>query len=605
MMIAVCVLALGCGADVDLKGTEPDRPETSLTASEQVVSEVIPAFVDRAVESGLDSVHFNGMSGELYLSEITCGGGALADLDGDGDLDVYVSQGHMLGQGKTVTDALLPPYHSGVSKDRLFRNDTSATSGESRGLRFTDVTDAMGLEATEYGCAVAAGDIDNDGHVDLFLANLGPDQLLRNRGVEGSITFDDVTAEAGVAGGGQSSGGHSTVALFFDYDRDGWLDLYVGSYVRFDTTGATRCASLSGAADYCGPGAYDAEPDHLYRNLGGGTFEDVSVAVGLRSVPPHPALGAVAADFDGDGWPDLYVANDGEPNQLWLNLRDGQGNVIFEDRGLLSGSAVNGAGASEAGMGTDAADYDGDGDMDIVVAHLIKETHTLYQNDGNAVFRDGTDGSGLGSSSLPYTSFGIGWLDFDNDGWLDLMVANGGVVLDPALVAAKDPFPLHMKNQLLQNLSGVTFGDVSPAAGDAFQLSEVSRGLAAGDVDNDGDADAIVFNNGGRLRLLVNQTGQDRPWIGLRLVEGPRDALGAKAAVLRGGRATAWRLAKTGGSYNVAGDPRVLFGLGDQPEIDGVRVVWPDGKAEEWTDLGTGRYHTLYRGEGLAVEMAP
>ncbi len=519
---------------------------------------------------------------------------------------MYVSQGRLLGKGKTLNDASLQPHHPGVSKDRLFRNDTVVDLDGAQGLRFHDVTDAMGVEATEYGCAVAAGDIDNDGHVDLFLANLGRNQLLRNRGSEGSIVFDDITDAAGVAGSG-----NSTVAVFFDYDRDGWLDLFVGSYVGFDASGATRCASLSGAADYCGPGAYDAEPDALYRNRGDGTFEDVSLAVGLRVTPPRPALGAVAADFDGDDWPDLYVANDGEPNHLWLNRRGARGHVTFEERGLLSGSAVNGAGASEAGMGTDTADYDDDGDMDIVVAHLIKETHTLYQNDGAAGFRDGTDGSGVGSLSLPYTSFGIGWLDIGNDGWLDLMVASGGVVLDPVLVAAEDPFPLHMKNQLFQSSgkveSGVRFVDVSEAAGEAFQLSEVSRGLAVGDVDNDGDVDAAVFNNGGRLRLLVNQVGQDRPWIGLRLVQGspPRDALGAKAAVLREGRPTAWRLVKTAGSYNVAGDPRVLFGLGDQPAIDGVRVVWPDGKTEDWIGLDLERYHTLHRGEGTEVEATP
>ena len=572
-------------------------------------------FVDASLETGLDAVHFNGMSGQLYLSEITCGGGGFVDIDGDGDLDLYLSQGQMLGSGKTYDDALRPPVHPLPVSDRLYRNDLTSPGDTSPGdtghrLTFTDVTDTMGLAATTYGCAMTAADFDNDGRVDLFLANLGPDQLLHNQGPDasGNVTFRDVAPSAGVVGDGMS-----TAAGFVDYDRDGWLDLYVGSYVAFDNSGATRCASLSGAPDYCGPGAFPSQLDHLYRNRGDGTFEEVSEAVGLRSVTAQPTLGLAVADFDGDGWPDLYLAHDGEPNHLWLNRRRADGRVHFVEQGLLAGSAVNASGASEAGMGVDGADYDDDGDFDIVVAHLIKETNTLYRNDGHATFADATDASGLGAPSLPRTSFGVAWLDYDNDGWLDLLAVSGGVVLDPELVAQGDPFPLHMENQLFHNLGAVapsqagtpevSFAEVTATAGDVFRRSEVSRGVAVGDVDNDGDPDALIFNNAGPVRLLRNRVGQAQGWIGLRLVgpEPSRDLLGARAAILRRGRASRWRQAQTAGSYNASRDPRVLIGLGDDPQIDGVRVVWPDGQTEDWTGLATGRYHTLRQGDGQTV----
>ncbi len=620
LALGLSLTLLGCDGD-GRRATEPLEPETASLET--------AIFIDGGAASGLDAVHFNGMSGQLYLSEITCGGGGFVDIDNDGDLDVYVSQGQMIGPDTPIDDALVPPQHPLPISDRLYRNDLRRAADGTPHLSFTDITDSMGLAATTYGCGISAADFDNDGRVDIFLANLGPDQLLHNQGpdADGVVTFRDVAASAGVDGDGMS-----TAAAFVDYDLDGWLDLYVGSYVSFDNSGATRCASLSGAPDYCGPGAYPTEPDALYRNRGDGTFEEVSEAVGLRSVAPQPALGVAIADFDDDGWPDIYVANDGEPNHLWLNHRDASGRVRFAEQGLLAGCAVNGGGAAEAGMGTDAGDYDDDGDFDIFVAHLIKETNTLYRNDGRATFVDASAASGLGSPSLARTSFGAAWLDYDNDGWLDLMVASGGVVLDPELVAQGDPFPLHMENQLFHNLGAgapsqavppeVSFVEVTAEAGDVFQLSEVSRGVAVGDVDNDGDPDALVFNNSGPLRLLLNQVGQNQPWIGLRLVgaepsrdlpggepsrdlpggEPPRDLLGAKAAILRQGRTTRWRQTQTAGSYNVSGDPRILIGLGDDPAIEGLRVVWPDGTVEDWLGLAIGRYHTLRQGGGQRVE---
>ncbi len=562
-------------------------------------------FVERAAATGLDFVQFNGMAGELYLQEITCGGGALADFDDDGDLDVYLLQGRMVGD-HGLDEALVRPRHPPPLTDRLYRNDL-AESGEET-LRFTDVSASLGEAAAGYGCGVAAGDVDNDGWNDLYVMNVGANRLLRNLGpaAGGAIAFEDATAAAGV--GDEGTG---VTAVFFDYDRDGWLDLFVGNNVAFDNSGRTVCRSLSGAPDYCGPGAYPSQPDRLYRNRGDGRFEDATESAGIAAAPRRPTLGAVAADFDGDGWQDLYVANDGQPNNLWLNRPGPGGTRVFSDEAMLAGCAVNADGAAEASMGVAAGDFDSDGDVDILLTHLIKETNTLYRNDGRGNFDDATSAAGLGAASLSYTSFGTGFFDYDNDGWLDLLVVSGAVTILPELAAAGDPFPLHQRNQLFHNLGGsggaVRFVEVTDRAGAVFELSEVGRGAAFGDVDNDGDVDVLVVNNGGPARLLVNRVGAKRSWLGVRLVgEAGRDMLGARAAVLRGGGPALWRRASTDGSYSSAGDPRIVFGLGDDPAVDGVRVEWPDGRmagpsAEDFVGLEAGRYHTLRRGEGRAV----
>ena len=564
-----------------------------------------PPFVEQAAATGLGFVHFNGRSGELLLAEITCGGAALLDADGDGDLDAYFPQGRMLGPGKTVEDSPVSPRHPLPLTDRYYRNDLDA-AGQ---LRWTDRTESLGVRMEEYGCAVAVGDVDNDGLPDLYLANLGRNQLLRNRG---GGAFEDRTDAAGV---GDSRSG--VAATFLDYDADGWLDLFVGNNMAFDNSGRIVCHSLVGTKDYCGPGAFPSEPDRLFRNRGDGTFEDATAASGLAAAPWAPTLGVVAADLDGDGWTDLYVANDGQPNNLWINRRDG----TFEDRALVSGSAVNGSGAAEASMGVDAGDYDGDGDLDLVLSHLVKETNTLYRNLGDGAFEDVAALAGLGAPSLPYTAFGIGFLDYDGDGWLDLVIVNGAVTLVPALVQAGDPFPLHQPNQLYRSLgmSGgrVRFEDGTAAAGEAFRLSEVSRGAALGDVDNDGDVDVLVVNSGGPARLLINQLGQNERWLGVRLVAGdpPRDVPGARAELLREGAPSLVRRVGMDGSYGSASDPRILFGLGPSEregseaatglQVIGLQVIWPGGLREDFGSPPEGRYTELRKGSGRIVEGGP
>jgi hypothetical protein len=464
----------------------------------------VELFSDMAEASGLDLVHFNGMSGEYLLSEIMGGGVALFDYDNDGDLDVYLTQGHMLGQGKTLEEAFFPPRSGEPIRDRLYRNDLIVKPDGSRNLKFVDITDACGLDARGYGMGVAAGDFDGDGWTDLFVTNLKGGQLWRNSG-EG--TFADVTYKVGLV-----SPGWAVSAAFLDYDRDGHLDLYVGNYVVFPPGKVKPCYSPTSARDYCGPQVFSYLPDRLFRNQGLGTFEEVSHETGITR-EFGPALGVVTADFNADSWVDIYVANDGEPNQLWLNQKNG----TFKNMALLAGVAVNREGAPEGSMGVDAADFDGDGDEDLFMTHWQDESNTLYINDGQGWFEDRSLATGLATPSKGFTGFGTRWFDYDNDGWLDLFVANGGVRTVPTLIQAGDIYPLHQTNQLFANLGNGRFKAITAQLGKVFELSEVSRGAAFGDVDNDGDTDIVVANNSGPVRLLVNNVGNKNHWLGLHL----------------------------------------------------------------------------------------
>jgi hypothetical protein len=586
VLAATALIATGCG---ERRTTPPAEPDASAW------------FADRAAETGLIFQHINGMSGRRYMAEILAPGVALFDMDNDGDLDVYVPQGYLLGGAATS------------SHGRLYRNDLSPGGS----LHFTDITDASGIVATGYGMGVATGDFDNDGFVDLYLTNFGSNQLFHNNG---NGTFTDVTARSFPAGpvspklaanGRGSEGGWSVAATFFDYDRDGWLDLYVGSYLQYRLEATAKCFSPSGALDYCTPNTYKPLPGRLFHNNRDGTFTDVTARSRIAS-EFGPALGVTAADFNGDGWLDLYLANDSQPNQLWINQHDG----TFKNTALEAGVALTAEGKAEASMGVDAGDFDNDGDEDIVVTEQTGEGHNLYVNDGHGAFEDQSARSGLASASLGFTGFGAAWFDFDNDGWLDLLTVNGAVQTIQALAQARDPFPLHQRKQLFRNLGrpirgdgapGVKFAEVSGQAGKVFELSEVGRGAAFGDIDNDGDTDVVIANNNGPLRLLINNVGNKKHWLGLRLVGGPeraarsnvarpfqgRDMLGARVEIIRRNLPTLWRRVHTDGSYASANDPRVLVGLGDSTERPNVRVHWPDGRVSESLDVPIDRYVTI------------
>jgi hypothetical protein len=563
------------------------------SASPTEPSSLPDLFVDRTEELGVDFVHFAGVSGEFYIVEISGPGCGMLDYDNDGDLDLYLIQGRMLGPDKSVADATLPPQKGYPLRDRLYRNDLVIHPDGSRSLSFTEVTEASGIRADGYGVGIAVADYDNDGWVDIFLTNFGRNQLWRNQG-DGS--FEEVITAAGVDDLRWSSG-----ATFVDIDKDGWLDLFVGCYLDFTYENHRICRLPSGTPGYCAPEAYAAVTNRLYRNRGDGSFEDWSLKSGVQR-QTGKTLGVLTGDFNRDGWMDLYVANDMLPNHLWINQGDG----TFIEDGLLGGSAVNADGRSESSMGVVAADYDDDGDEDLFITHLGYQTNTLYINDGTGLFEDKTPISGLGPPSVGRTSWGVGFLDYDNDGLLDLMTVSGDVFVIEALVRQNDPFPMHQPNQLFRNIGANRFEEVTDRAGSVFELSEVSRGLAFGDVDNDGDSDVLLENCNGRARLLINTVGSSKHWLGLRLVGGSpaRDQIGAWVGVHRRGRPTQWRRVRTDGGFASANDPRVLVGLADLTTVDRVEVRWPDGTVEQWTGVAADCYTTLTRGRGSKVKKS-
>ena len=529
-------------------------------------------FVESAEATGLLFRHVNGASGQYYMPEIMGAGTALFDYDNDGDLDVFLVQGGSLD----ATPGAAAASHS----SRLFRNDH--VGGR---LRFTDVTARAGVGRHAYGMGAAVGDYDNDGDQDLFITAFGPDTLFRNNG---DGTFSDVTGEAGV-----SDPLWSTSAAFVDYDRDGDLDLFVANYLDFTVAGNKLCHDSVGARDYCTPRAYRPVPDRLYRNEGTGRFTDVTESSGI-SKADGAGLGVTVGDYNADGRLDLYVANDATPNQLWINRDNG----TFVDEGLLSGAALSAAGNPEGSMGIASGDFDADGDEDLFVTNIIGETFVLYQNDGRGNFDDARVRAGVARPTAALTGFGTDWFDYDNDGWLDLFIANGAV--NTLEHQRGRPVPYRMKNQLFRNTGSGSFEETTAAAGPAFDHSDVARGAAFGDIDNDGDIDIVVTNNNGAARLLINQAAPGPHWVQVRVEQasGNRFALGARVEIERAGKPTLWRRVRTDGSYLSASDVRVHVGLGGSATIGAIVVQWPDGMRERWPKVESDRLLTLRRGTG-------
>lgn len=527
-------------------------------------------FSDITDEAGIDFRHDNGLSGDWHYPEIVGGGCALVDHDGDGRLDILFIQSGAVP--RRLADAEPPDR----APSRLYRNTT--TDGR---IRFADVTDTAGLDARGYGLGVAVGDLTGNGHPDLYITNYGPNSLWRNNG---DGTFTDITAASGTG-----DPGFSASASVADLDRDGRLDLFVSNYVVYDPADNPTCLAESTRRDYCGPSVFEAAGDTVYRNLGDGRFEDVTEAW-LGDHPPLRGLGTVVADFDADGLPDVFVANDGDQNQFWRNTGAG-----FSEQALASGAAVNRHGRMEAGMGIGLADLQDDADWDLLLTHLTGESNTLYLNFGDGSFVDDTAAWGLQASTLPFTGFGAALADFDRDTRPDLIVANGAVRVIEARREAGEAYPLAQRDQLFRN-TGRRF---EPVTGNEAALAPaVGRGLAIGDVDNDGLRDVLVCNNHGAPRLLRNRTRVDGPWVGVRAVTGepPRDALGAVAS-LAGGAAQRQRVA-TDGSYLSAHDPRAVFALPAGAGEARVVVEWADGARERFGPLAAGHYHDLRRGEG-------
>ncbi|MCH8824267.1 MAG: CRTAC1 family protein [Planctomycetes bacterium] len=546
-----------------------------------------PWFIEIAEQSGLDFVHTTGATGEYFFPEIAGSGCGLFDYDNDGDLDVYLLQSFALTD---IDEQALPSEikaSKGRGNNRLYRNDLQTNADGSTQIKFVDVTDQAGVGDQGYAMGMAVGDIDNDGDLDLYVTNFGPNKLYLNN-ADG--TFTDVSAAAI-----DSEDRWSTSASFFDYNKDGYLDLFVANYVNFSIRENKICHSAGGRRDYCGPQTYNAVPDRLFANNGDGTFRDVTEEAGIN-LAFGSGLGVMCADFNNDNWPDIYVANDGNANQLWINQGDG----TFINEALLAGAAYNADGMSEAGMGVSGGDYDLDGDLDIFLSHLLGEHNTLLVNDGNASFDDRTEQCALASMSWPYTGFGTAWVDIDCDGDLDVFVANGAVKIVEELATQANPYG--NLNQLALNSGppNFTFTNTTSQAGVALELVETSRGAAFGDIDNDGDIDILISNRDGPVRLLINQISNERSWITFSLIakEGNPNAIGADVKLIRNVRNNLHRYVHADSSYLSANDLRLHFGLGADKSDQTIEVLWPSGLHERFTKLSPMQIHKIIQGRG-------
>ncbi|MGH9340459.1 MAG: CRTAC1 family protein [Acidobacteriota bacterium] len=524
----------------------PPIPGSSVSSDRAV------QFVDVSSEAGIDFRHHNGSSEDKFLVETFGSGVAWIDYDNDGFLDLYFVNSKSLAEEN--------PSPGNV----LYRNSGKGT--------FLDVTKTAGVSGNGgAGTGVAVGDYDNDGFLDLFVTYYGPNILYRNNG---DGTFSDSTSKAGVAGGNS----WSSSAGFFDYDRDGDLDLYVVNYLDYHLDDNPYCGfEKEGYRMYCHPTTFDGSPDQLFRNNGDGTFTDVSAQAGIAN-PAGKGLGVTFADLDQDGYPDIYIANDTVRNFLYRNSGDG----TFEDITYRAGAGYDPNGKPQAGMGTDSGDFDGDGLLDLFVTNFSEELNALYRNVGDFFFEDVSQESGLESSFKPL-GFGTKLLDFDNDGDLDIYVTNGHVIDNVELYS---PHLSYLQTDLLYENSGGEFEDISSLAGAAFQIEHVGRGAAVGDYDNDGDLDIALSNCGGRAMLFRNDGGNRNHWITIKAQgkNSNRFGLGAKVR-LETAHGTQYREINNVASYLSSNDIRLHFGLGSQKTVEKIEILWPSGTRQILTDI--------------------
>jgi len=523
-------------------------------------------FRDITLEAGIHFTHNNAAFGKKYLPETMGPGCAFIDYDNDGYPDIVLVNGEdWPGHAKTASTL------------KLYHNNHDGT--------FTDVTRNAGLAVSMFGLGVAVGDYDNDGHDDLFITALGQSHLFRNNG---NGTFTDVTKTAGMWGPNE----FSTSAAWVDYDRDGKLDLVVANYVQWSQQTDIYCTLDGAHKSYCTPESYKGTSLRVWHNRGGGNFEDATQKSGLGD-PTSKSLGIAILDYNGDGWPDIVVANDTQPNKLYLNKQNG----TFEEKAVAAGIAFSEDGVARAGMGADAADYDRSGRPSLMITNFANQMISLYHNEGNGLFVDEAPRSEVGRNTLITLGFGCFFFDYDNDGWPDIFVADGHIENEIERVQKRVSYaePPH----LFRNLGGGKFQEVTEQMGTAFASPKVARGAAYGDIDHDGALDVLVTTNAGRAWLFHNEGGTNRS-LRLKLVgtKSNRDGIGAVVRLTSGG-ARQWQMLRSGSSYLSQSELVLTFGLGGASKADTVEVEWPSGQVDRLSGLPADETVTIGEGKGV------
>ena len=527
-------------------------------------------FADVTSAAGIRFTHNSGAAGKKFLPETMGSGVAFLDADNDGWQDLFFVQS-MNWRGSVEAR------RASASYPALYRNNHNGT--------FTDVTKTAGLATESYGLGVAAADYDNDGDTDIYITALGPNRLFRNNG---KGVFEDVTKGAGVGDPGFSTG-----ALWFDYDKDGRLDLFVANYVEWSPETDRFCSLDGKTKSYCTPEAYKGQSPTLYRNRGNGTFDNVTKKAGLYDAA-NKMLGVALIDYDNDGHVDLFAANDTQPNRLYRNKGDG----TFADVALAAGVAFNEAGVARAGMGVDAADYDGSGRQSLVIGNFSNEMMALYSNEGKGLFIDEAPGSTIGKASQLTLTFACFFFDADLDGLLDILAVNGHVADDINKVQRNITYA--QAPHLFRNRGAGKFDVASASAGPAFTQAIVGRGAAYGDYDNDGDLDVVITTNNGPARLLRNDTSGARA-VRIKAIgtSSNRDAIGAKVRIAVEGSSPQWAMVKTGSSYLSQSEMPLTFGLGQASRVSAIEITWPSGAKEKIPGTAAGNTITVQEGKGI------
>jgi enediyne biosynthesis protein E4 len=525
-------------------------------------------FTDVTSSAGIHFVHNAGKSGKKYLPETVGSGAAFIDVDGDGWSDILLVNGRDWTPGGRKTPSA------------LYRNNGNGT--------FTDITAGSGLDVEMYAIGVAVGDFDNDGRDDVYITALEGDRLFHN---EGGGKFRDVTKTSGI-----QNANFGTSAAWFDYDKDGKLDLFVANYVQWTQKGDIKCSLDGSAKSYCTPESYKGTQSRLFHNLGNGRFEDVTVKAGLTD-PTSKALGITVIDYDQDGWPDLFVTNDTQPNKLYHNNRNG----TFKEVGVQAGIAFSEDGTARGAMGTDWADYDRSGRPHLLVGNFSNQMLALYHNEGNGLFVDEAARSPVGRDSLLSLTFGAFFFDYDLDGYPDILAANGHIEEQIGRVQPKISYqepPL-----LFHNVGGKKFENVSAKVGEAFTVPMVARGAIFGDYDHDGDLDVLFSTSNGPARLLRNDGGNRNHWLTIRTVgtKSNRDGIGAVVRI-ESASGKQWNTVRSGSSYASQSDLALTFGLGGDTSVKTLQVEWPSGTKQSFASVPANQIITIDESKGIVAK---